>query len=127
MRLLERLDPDGWRLVLAHDTEERKEFVRAIDAVKKRTQREKSRAPLHPEAVADPRESQARHDREERAALRQAAGQLLSARQQNILEWTCDGWTIPDMARALSTSPERISDEKYKAIQKMRGHFGART
>src|SRR5438477_1424483 len=40
-RLLERLEPDAWKQVLAQDSDERREFVRAIDAVKKRTLRER--------------------------------------------------------------------------------------
>src|ERR1700722_16653334 len=39
VRLLERVAPDAWNRVLADDGDERREFLRAIDAVKKRTQR----------------------------------------------------------------------------------------
>src|SRR4030081_2384980 len=45
-RLLERLEPRAWDQVLTREGEERKEFIRAIDAVKKRTQRERQRLPL---------------------------------------------------------------------------------
>src|SRR5438067_9494536 len=38
-RLLERVAPDAWGHVLKEEGEERREFLRAIDAVKKRTQR----------------------------------------------------------------------------------------
>src|SRR5947209_6551183 len=38
-RLLQRVPADAWDRVLAGDGGERREFVRAIDAVKKRTQR----------------------------------------------------------------------------------------
>src|SRR4051812_12709825 len=34
VRLLERVSPDAWCLVLKEDGEERREFLRAIDAVK---------------------------------------------------------------------------------------------
>src|SRR5688572_13685506 len=54
-RLLERLGPNAWDQVLVSEGEERKEFIRAIDAVKKRTQRERHKVELHEEAVADPR------------------------------------------------------------------------
>src|SRR5262249_38305586 len=40
-RLLERVPPGRWAHALALDSEERREFVRAIDTVKKRTQRAK--------------------------------------------------------------------------------------
>src|SRR4051794_1552158 len=51
VRLLERLDPTRWQEALKGEGEERKEFLRAIDAVKKRTQRAKQPA-LLPDAVA---------------------------------------------------------------------------
>src|SRR5262245_62176593 len=38
-RMLERVPPDAWDQVLGAEGEERREFLRAIDAVKKRTQR----------------------------------------------------------------------------------------
>src|ERR1044072_1671943 len=42
-RLLERVPVNGWEQVLAAETLERREFVRAIDAVKKQTQRDRQR------------------------------------------------------------------------------------
>jgi RNA polymerase sigma factor (sigma-70 family) len=120
-RLLERLEPRAWEQVLTREGEERKEFIRAIDAVKKRTQRERHRAPLLEDALATAGEDPAY--REERDALRQAASQLLSPRQQNIVRMTCEGWSVADIAADLATTPERVSDDKYKAIQKLRAHF----
>src|SRR5246127_3615632 len=38
-RLLERVAPDAWSNLLKEDGEGRREFMRAIDAVKKRSQR----------------------------------------------------------------------------------------
>src|SRR5205085_327655 len=38
-RLLQNLPAQAWERVLGHETEERREFIRAIDAVKKRYQR----------------------------------------------------------------------------------------
>jgi RNA polymerase sigma factor (sigma-70 family) len=60
---------------------------------------------------------------EEKEALRQAAGRLLSPRQQTILRMACEGWSIADTATELATTPERVSDDKYKAIQKLRTYF----
>ena len=34
-----------------------------------------------------------------------------------------EGCPVQDIARALSVSPDRVSDEKYKAIRKLRDHF----
>ncbi len=120
-RLLERLDPEAWELVLTQEREEHKEFIRAIDAVKKRAQRERQRLPLFEDRL--PGEFDNQQLKEERDAVQQAAGRLLSPRQQSILQMTCDGWTVADTARELALTPERVSDEKYKAVQKLRRYF----
>ena len=48
---------------------------------------------------------------------------VLSSRQQHILTLICDGYNVADIASELAMSPERVSDEKYKAIQKLRTYF----
>src|SRR5713226_6559558 len=53
-RLLERVEADAWGRMLKTEGEERREFLRAIDAVKKRTQRGRRWSnPLVEDAVAD--------------------------------------------------------------------------
>ncbi len=123
-RLLERLEPQAWDQALTREGDERKEFIRAIDAVKKRTQRERHGAPLLEDGLADVRAQDAL--REEAAAVHQAASRLVSPRQQKILQSLGEGWSIADIATELGTSPERVSDEKYKAIQKLRDYFKSR-
>jgi RNA polymerase sigma factor (sigma-70 family) len=48
------------------------------------------------------------------------ARQCLSPRQHQILLLYSEGWSIGEIAERLGLSPERASDEKYKAIQKLR-------
>jgi RNA polymerase sigma factor (sigma-70 family) len=123
VRLLERVEADRWGNVLIDDdTPERREFLRAIDAVKKRTQRARKLAALSPD-LADraPANTQSRDDRE---ALARAAAEVLSPRQRRLLDLTADGWTVPEIAAELGTTPERISDEKYKAVKKLQHYFG---
>lgn len=122
-RLLERVAPDAWNQVLAAEGEERREFIRAIDTVKKRTKRSRkwSSGPL--DAVADRHVRQERRLADERDAVRQAAARLLSPRQQRILQLSFEGWSVQDIAAELKVPAERISDEKYKAIHKLRAHF----
>ncbi len=122
-RLLKNLPAKSWEQVLAHETEERREFIRAIDAVKKRYQRGRWQSAVLPELVADEREQQARDRSDERDAVRQASERVLSSRQQHILQLLCDGHNVADIATELAMSPERVSDEKYKAIQKLRTYF----
>jgi RNA polymerase sigma factor (sigma-70 family) len=122
-RLLERLAPDAWNQVLTAEGEERREFIRAIDTVKKRTQRSRKWSSGPVDTVADKRERNERRLADDREAVRLAATSLLSARQQRILQFSFEGWSVQEIARELKVSPERVSDEKYKAIHKLRDHF----
>jgi RNA polymerase sigma factor (sigma-70 family) len=126
-RLLERVRPDAWGRVLKSDGEERREFLRAIDAVKKRTQRARKWAPVPPEGVADRREDLRRHLADQREAVARAAEELLSPRQRRIVQLSFDGWSVQEIADELHTPPERVSDEKYKAIRKLRGRLAGDT
>ena len=121
-RLLERVDVAKWHTLLKDDAEDRREFIRAIDAVKKRTQRARKYVAVSAD-VRDDRGGDA-HLREQREAVSQAADVVLSPRQRKIVELTADGWAVPDIAAELRTTPERVSDEKYKAIRKLRTHLG---
>ena len=124
LRLLERLEAAQWETVLEDDeTVERREFIRAIDAVKKRTQRARKFANLSSDVVEyrGRTENELRDDRE---LVAKAAREILSPRQRRILELTTDGWTIPQVATELATPVERVSDEKYKAIKKLQHYFG---
>jgi RNA polymerase sigma factor (sigma-70 family) len=123
-RLLERVAPDAWNEVLQTDGAERREFLRAIDAVKKRTQRRRQWSPGMVEAVADPKDLHSRQVAEDREIVRRAAEKLLSNRQKSILQMSFDGWSVQDIAVELKVPAERISDEKYKAIRKLREHLG---
>lgn len=49
-----------------------------------------------------------------------AARDCLTERQQRILQLTRDGWKAGEIADELSLSSARVSDEKYKAICKLR-------
>jgi RNA polymerase sigma factor (sigma-70 family) len=121
-RLLERVPPDAWDQVLRGDGAERREFLRAIDTVKKRTQRARKFSPAI-ENVADRHDPERRDLREEREAVQQAAVEILSPRQQRILQLSFEGWSVHDMAKEMNLSVERVSDEKYKAIRKLRAHL----
>lgn len=123
VRLLERVEAEKWGTVLVDsETAERREFLRAIDAVKKRTQRERKFAALAPELAERPTMSNSARD--DREAVAKVATEHLSARQRRILELTADGWPVPEIATELGTTVERVSDEKYKAIKKLQHAFG---
>lgn len=118
-RVLERVAPDRWDRVLSQETEERREFLRAIDAVKKRTQRAHRPGALDSE-VPDDRETRTQSLQEIRHTVMNAAEQHLTERQARIVSLTLDGWSVAEMAKKLDLPASRVSDEKYKAIQKLR-------
>jgi RNA polymerase sigma factor (sigma-70 family) len=124
-RLLERVTPDAWDQVLVDEREERRELLRAIDAVKKRTQRGRKWSSAGLETVGDQNDSRVRERADEYEAIWQAARAVLSARQQRILQLSLDGWSARDISEKLRVSPDRVSDEKYKAIRKLRHRLGA--
>jgi RNA polymerase sigma factor (sigma-70 family) len=121
-RLLDRIPTEGWGVILRSDGEDRREFVRAIDAVKKRHQRAR-RLSHNLDGLADGREVQERNLADRREEVRQAAVELLSPRQQRILQMSFEGWSVAEMAAELRLPAERVSDEKYKAVQRLRRHL----
>ncbi len=122
-RLLQRIGSESWESALKGDGDERREFIRAIDAVKKRTQRGCKRTTQLLGVVGDDRDPGARQRADEREAVEQAASELLSDRQRQILQLSFEGWSVQDIADRLALAPERVSDEKYKAIRKLRAHL----
>src|SRR4029077_3694958 len=121
---MQRVSPEAWEEALRGDGEEHREFLRAIDAVKKRTQRALRRSTNLNDVVADHRDGSERQTADEREAVRRAAAEILSPRQQRILQLSFDGWSVQEIARELQLPAERVSDEKYKAIRKLRSSFG---
>jgi len=123
VRLLERVEADKWGTVLVDDeTIERREFLRAIDAVKKRTQRARKFAGL-PTDQPDHRLSNT-PAKDDRDMVAKAALEVLSPRQRRLLDLTADGWSVPEIATELGTTVERVSDEKYKAVKKLQHYLG---
>src|SRR5262249_4293458 len=110
-RLLERVPAGHWQQVFAAAGEERAEFLRAIDTVKKRVQRDRQRWGRMHDEPPDRHGADERALRETREQLGQAIERTLSPRQQRIMERTCDGWSVAEIADEMGISPARISDE----------------
>jgi RNA polymerase sigma factor (sigma-70 family) len=124
-RMLERVPASRWDLALHNEGDERREFLRAIDAVKKRTQRAK-RFSGDVESAPDHRPAEESRLSEERETVQKAANAVLSARQQRIMQLSFDGWTVQQIGQELSLPVERVSDEKYKAVRRLRDHLSQR-
>ncbi len=118
VRLLERVQPSHWDRILSSEGDDRREFLRAIDAVKKRTQRAKKAISLDADVPAD----RNHHEdvAEQRQTLLHLSQQHLNLRQERIVRLTLDGWNVSEIADRLDLPAARVSDEKYKAIQKLR-------
>jgi len=122
-RLLQTVPMESWGRTLKVESEEHRELVRAIDAVKKRTQRQKKWNSQALDVVADRHDHHRRDLADERAAVGKAAAELLTSRQQRILQMSFEGWSVQEIGQSLELPPERVSDEKYKAIRKLRAHL----
>jgi RNA polymerase sigma factor (sigma-70 family) len=114
-------------LVLADDTPERRELVRAIDMVRKRVQRARRLQPLDDQLTPGPDVDRRNRERQELGEILEAARRaVLSPRQDRIVELWTRGWTVPDISQTLNLSPARVSDEKYKALRKLERHLADR-
>jgi RNA polymerase sigma factor (sigma-70 family) len=122
-RLLQRIPTEHWGRLLQGDGEERLEFLRAIDAVKKRTQRGLKRSHTLNGVVEDRRDGHDRDRADQREAVHRAATEVLSPRQQQILQLSLEGWAVQEIADELAMPAERVSDEKYKAVRKLREYL----
>jgi DNA-binding CsgD family transcriptional regulator len=111
-------------LVLAEDTPERRELVRAIDMVRKRVQRAKRHQSIDPLLVANEDHDQRHRDRLELGEILEGARRaVLSARQDRIVELWMRGWSVPEIGVELKMAVNRVSDEKYKALRKLEHHL----
>src|SRR5947207_2045958 len=97
--------------VLAEDTPERRELVRAIDMVRKRVQRTKRFQPLDGFNTPTSDLDQRQRDRLELGEILEAARRaVLSRRQDRIIELWMRGWTVPEIGAELDLPLTRGSD-----------------
>lgn len=114
-------------LVLADDTAERRELVRAIDMVRKRVQRARKHQVLDDQLTPGPDVDRLDRERQELGEILEAARRaVLSPRQDRIVELWTRGWNVPEIGQTLGLSPARVSDEKYKALRKLERHLADR-
>jgi RNA polymerase sigma factor (sigma-70 family) len=112
--------------VLADDTPERRELVRAIDMVRKRMQRAKRHQPMDAVTVVADGDQQSRDRLELGEILEAARRAVLSPRQDRILELWMRGWQVPEIGAELKMPVNRVSDQKYKALRKLENHLRSR-
>jgi hypothetical protein len=106
--------------VLAEDTPDRRELVRAIDMVRKRIQRTKRFQPLDGSTTpASDLDRRQRDQLELGEILETARRAVLTTRQDRIIELWMRGWSVPEIGVELDMPVTRVSDEKYKALRKL--------
>jgi DNA-binding CsgD family transcriptional regulator len=106
--------------VLAEDTPERRELVRAIDMVRKRVQRTKRYQPLDGYTTPTSDLDQRERNRLELGEILEAARRaVLTERQDRIIELWMRGWSVPEIGDEMKLAVTRVSDEKYKALRKL--------
>ncbi len=109
----------GIREVFSRETSEGIAFFRAVDMVKKRSQREKVYQSL--ESVDVPAASEAQKTAETlRAALQDAIEQNLNPREAALIQDTLMGKTPAEIAQQWGVAPKTVSNEKSRVLQKLR-------
>lgn len=130
-RLLERVDRDKLLTAIEDaESDERRELNRAIWATSQKSRREKKYSSIefaesHSEND-DPWQAKTEALEHVRTAVNGDDARLSPTQREIVTRWS-DGESISAIAESLKLSPARISDEKYKAIQKLRKHFGTDT
>ena len=118
--LLDRVSADGLpQAIKQTESTERQELNRAVWRIIQRWRRSPRIAPLY-ETVAKVDRAPLPGDWSDIVSV---ARECLSKRQLTILSRLREGWRVHEIAQELGVSAARVSDEKYKAIQKLRETF----
>jgi RNA polymerase sigma factor (sigma-70 family) len=122
--LLTDIGQSGIRDVLSRETPEGPDFFRAIDTVKKRAQREKTFQPIDAVDVADASIASP-GQADWRGALQEAIEHSLNPREAALIQATIQGETPAEIAQRWGVAPKTVSNEKSRALQKLRDALGA--
>lgn len=121
--LMNDVGQSGIREVLHKETPEGLDFFRAVDTVKKRAQREKSFQPLEDgDVLATPTADTLPADW--RSTLDEIIPQTLSPREAALIQATLHGETPAEIASRWGVAPKTVSNEKTRALQKLRIALG---
>lgn len=117
--LLGEIGQFGIRDVLSRETLEGPDFFRAVDAVKKRAQRERSFQPLDGvDAASTIRAEGTQADW--KSTVQEAISQSLSPREAALIQATLQGESPAEIANQWGIAPKTVSNEKTRAFQKLR-------
>ena len=116
--LLGEIGHSGIRDVLSRETAEGPDFFRAVDAVKKRAQRERSFQTLDGVDVAADRPGDSPADW--KSTVQDAIDRSLSPREAALIQATLQGESPAEIANQWGVAPKTVSNEKSRAFQKLR-------
>lgn len=109
----------GIRDVLSRETADGPDFFRAIDAVKKRAQRERSFQPLDGVEAATTTRADSTQD-DWRSTVQEAISQNLNPREAALIQATLQGESPAEIANHWGIASKTVSNEKTRALQKLR-------
>ena len=117
--LVEEVGNWGIREVFSRESSEGVAFFRAVDMVKKRSQREKVYQSLEfVDVPSDPGVQQTGASL--RAALQDAIDHNLNPREAALIQDTLMGKTPAEIAQQWGVAPKTVSNEKSRVLQKLR-------
>lgn len=128
VRVLQTLGKEGLhRAIEVRESDQRRELNRSIWATAQRWRRSPRLSPIGDDegraAEHDPWPARMESISQVRDAIESGDARLSPTQRDIVSRWS-DGEAIGSIADTLELSPARVSDEKYKAIQKLRHHFG---
>jgi len=118
-RLAGEIGQTGIREVLSRETAEGPDFFGAIDAVKKRAQRQRDHQPLDASGALAPISIQGDQD-DRRHALQEAIVAALSPLEAALIYATLRGETPAEIAHRRGVAPKTVSNEKTRVLKKLR-------
>jgi RNA polymerase sigma factor (sigma-70 family) len=118
-QLLAEVGLFGIRDVLSRETADGPDFFRAIDTIKKRAQRERTFQPLD---LIDASSINRPDDTSDdwKSTLQEAILAALSPREAALIQATLQGETPAEIAQQWGVAPKTVSNEKTRALQKLR-------
>jgi DNA-directed RNA polymerase specialized sigma24 family protein len=123
--LLERIPQHRLpRAIGVADSAERRELTRSIWCVEKRWRRARKHISLqHVQTSSCVVCQDGWNEPDQREEIDSVSQTCLTKRQQRILSLSGRGWSVREIAAKLDLPTARVSDEKYKAIRKLRKHL----
>lgn len=118
-QLVSEVGQFGIRDVLSRETAEGPDFFRAIDSVKKRAQRERNYQNLDTIDATYLNQTDAT-SAELKSTLQEAILSSLSPREAALIQATLQGETPAEIAQQWGIAPKTVSNEKTRALQKLR-------